>query len=185
MEVVVLEPLLMRIEEPALARVVQRAQAAGVLEDEVDHLGGDAEVGDNQHGDTGSHRLQRRGRGDGDEGRRCVERLGHRPGAEPQRIGRNQPLGDQLRPQLGICPGLTVGLLLPVSGTQLDHCRPAGSLCQGLQQLPPIVATPGHLGLSGKYHVRTLGPERRGLTAASEEREPRKGEPHPGGELLT
>ena len=163
------------------AEVVEGAETSAVFEDEVDHLGRDAEVGKHEHRYVGGHRLQGRGRRHRDQRVRALQSVGHGARGEPDRAGGNAPLGDQLVPQLRVGPQLTVRLLLTVRSAELDH-RPARVVGQRQQHLPSLLPGRRHLGLSREDDIAALsraddiavrGPGGLACVTLPEERQPR------------
>ncbi|CAA9291938.1 MAG: hypothetical protein AVDCRST_MAG61-250, partial [uncultured Friedmanniella sp.] len=73
--------------------------AARAREDQVDQLGGEAEVVDHQQRTTEGDGLQGGGRGDGDQPPGGPQRVGHRAGGEADGARRHLAPADQVRPQ--------------------------------------------------------------------------------------
>ncbi|HXD26297.1 MAG TPA: hypothetical protein VN609_10230 [Propionibacteriaceae bacterium] len=62
MEVVGLQPFRSRVAEPAVAKIIECAEAARSFEDQVDHLSRHSEVRNDQGWPVHGHRFERRSR---------------------------------------------------------------------------------------------------------------------------
>ncbi|CAA9293208.1 MAG: hypothetical protein AVDCRST_MAG48-712, partial [uncultured Friedmanniella sp.] len=93
------QPVGIGAAQPAVDQGRERAEAAGTLEDEVDHLLGDAEVVGHQQRPAQRDRLQRRGGRDRDQPAGRGDGLGHAAGGEADGPGRHLPALDQPGPQ--------------------------------------------------------------------------------------
>jgi hypothetical protein len=121
MEVVHSEPVAIGPRKATRRHVGEGAEAARIVEDEIDHLRGDAEVGQDQRRYAGCQRLQRRRRRHGDECPGGAQRLVHRTRSAPDGAHLDTALTYQVCDEVGIGPGLPVGLLFAVRRPQLHH----------------------------------------------------------------
>jgi hypothetical protein len=125
-EVVRLQPGPIGDGEPARRQVLQRPQAPGALEDEIDHLGRDPEVLQHQERHPSRYRLQGCSGGDSHQATSAAQCHPHGPGREPDSVLQETALRDEAAVELGVGPLFGMGLLLGIERPQLDDAAPGG-----------------------------------------------------------
>ncbi len=162
MEVVLRQPFRARVDESAVTKIGQRAQATRARKHGVDHLRADAEVRDDQDRQTCRHRFERRGRRHRSKTDGTVHGLRHRPAPEQDRARRQPARRHQVRHQIRVGPPFPVSLLFPRGGAELHHDGSSGDgeVGQREQDLLSLLALRRHLRLRGEHNVlraRRLG----------------------------